>query len=79
MTVDTERLDDIICDAVAFIKIDVEHHEYDVLDGARNTIDKYKPVICIESFDKSRLEEYAKDMGYTQIFELPESNYVLMP
>jgi FkbM family methyltransferase len=77
--VDTERLDDIICDPVAFIKIDVEHHGYDILDGARDTIDKYKPIICIESFDRSRLEEYTTGMGYTQLFEFPESNYVLMP
>lgn len=78
-TVDTQRLDDIIHDPVAFMKIDVEHHEYDVLEGARETIDKYQPVMCIESFDRSRLEEYAKSIGYTQFFEFPESNYVLMP
>lgn len=33
---------------VDFIKIDVEGFEYDVLQGAKNTILKYKPLIMVE-------------------------------
>ena len=34
---------------VDFIKIDVEGHEPDVLGGARKTLMRWKPVLCIES------------------------------
>jgi len=39
---------DSISGAPAFIKIDVEGHEIEVLKGARQTIEKYKPVIWFE-------------------------------
>lgn len=75
--VSIERLDDIMQDPVAFMKIDVENHEYEVLQGALELILKNKPVICIETFgDPSRLLEL---VGYTQLFTFPESNYVMMP
>lgn len=78
--VDTQRLDDMGIDVpVSFIKIDVEHHEYEVLEGAQELIKKNSPVMCIESFDRDKLEAYRKSIGYTQIYELPECNYVIMP
>lgn len=33
---------------ISLIKIDVEGHEFQVLEGAKNTINKYKPIIYIE-------------------------------
>ena len=33
---------------ISVIKIDVEGHEFEVLEGAINTIDRYKPIIYIE-------------------------------
>jgi FkbM family methyltransferase len=48
--VSTARLDDVIpADfAPAFIKIDVEGAEYAVLNGARDTLKRYKPTIWFE-------------------------------
>jgi FkbM family methyltransferase len=75
--VDMECLDDIVHDPVSFMKIDVENHEYEVLQGAKELIMKNKPVICVETFgDPERL---LKLVGYTQLFTFPESNYVMMP
>ncbi len=62
---------------VSFIKIDVEGHEYKVLEGAKEVIQKWHPVICIETFDADRLKEYADSTGY-DIFNAPEHNYVLI-
>ena len=35
-------------DQIDFIKIDVERHELNCLEGARNTLEKYSPVVGIE-------------------------------
>lgn len=36
---------------ICLIKIDVEGHEFEVLEGAKNTIQKYNPVIYIEVWE----------------------------
>ena len=41
-------------DRVNLIKIDVEGHEFDVLEGARLLIEKNKPIILIEVFKKNK-------------------------
>ena len=42
------RLDDIVTEAVGFVKIDVEGHEVEVLEGATKTIAANKPALLIE-------------------------------
>lgn len=51
---------------VDFIKMDIEGMECDALDGARETIQKFQPVIYME-IDKNteRLTEKVMEMGYT--------------
>lgn len=48
LEVPVKRLDDYALAEVDFIKIDVEGHEYEVLDGAKETILGNKPVLLIE-------------------------------
>ncbi len=43
-----EKLDNINIKDIGFIKIDVEGHELEVINGARETIVKNKPVLLIE-------------------------------
>lgn len=60
---------------IRFIKIDVEGYEPLVLEGARNTIRVYKPVLYIEITD-----QWFREHGYTkqQIFDyLLSENYEL--
>jgi len=71
------RLDDYIntntIDDVGFIKIDVEGHEFEVIDGSVETINKFKPLILCESENRHILHtgrttemflDYMKDLQY---------------
>ena len=48
------------------IKIDVEGHEYEVLEGAKETIEQFKPYILIETFKpkRPRLNEWCELNNY---------------
>ena len=46
--VKVEKLDNILIEDIGFIKIDVEGHELEVIEGAKETIIKNKPVLLIE-------------------------------
>ncbi len=54
-----ERLD--------FIKLDVEGAEFKALEGGREAIERYKPVICIEASEDDEFREiveYLANLGY---------------
>jgi len=46
-----------------FIKIDVQGLELQVLEGAKKTIQKYRPIILIESIN-DQIRAYLKEYGY---------------
>ncbi|MEH6474812.1 MAG: FkbM family methyltransferase [Sneathiella sp.] len=50
--VDARRLDDMDLGDIGFIKIDVEGFELEVLEGARETLAKYRPNLVIEMEEK---------------------------
>ncbi|MEI0604859.1 FkbM family methyltransferase [Brachyspira alvinipulli] len=58
---------------VTFIKVDIEGMEYDFLEGAKETIKKYKPkiAICIYHYpcDLHRIFEYIKKIDSTYKFK----------
>ena len=43
-----EKLDNIQIKNIGFIKIDVEGHELEVIKGAKETINKYNPILLVE-------------------------------
>ena len=70
-----KKLDNFeISNNIGFIKIDVEGHELEVIDGAINTITKNMPVLLIEIEErhtqKSVLDSisYIKNIGYDCFF-----------
>ena len=79
-TVKIERLDDVYQGVPSIIKIDVEMHELQVLLGAENIINKYKPAIYIEIFDfeTSPIIPFLRNLGYTTILPKPDSNYLCL-
>jgi len=67
-----------------FIKIDAESHEYEILSGMNQTIDKYHPIITVEvgDFDiegvpsSRKIIEFLIDKGY-QPYEYIEGNIII--
>jgi len=74
-SIDTMKLDDLEYKSpVDFIKIDTEGSELYVLEGATETIAKYKPLIQVETNDcsanffgysKEKIVEFVKQHGYS--------------
>ncbi|WP_417681647.1 FkbM family methyltransferase [Roseibium sp.] len=66
------KLDDFNFADVDFVKIDVQFHELQALRGARKTLERNSPVLCIECCRRTsdeyiyvaRIIEYLLDLGY---------------
>ena len=71
----------IIENKIDFIKIDVEGFEIEVLKGALLTIQKYLPIIWVESFDDKYIsvENFLTENGYVLRESLPNSNHIFIP
>ena len=78
--IDLKRLDDVYTGIPSIIKIDVETHEFEVIQGAANIIKTYKPSMYIEIFDfeTSPIIPFLKDIGYKTILPRPEHNYLFI-
>jgi FkbM family methyltransferase len=70
----TLKIDDLGLDECNLIHLDVEGYEKFALAGARDTIVKCRPVICIENCEKwlkrydtniSEIEDFLATLGYT--------------
>jgi FkbM family methyltransferase len=56
VNVPTARLDAIVHQDVAFVKVDVEGHELNVLNGAVELLEHSQPVFLVEAEDRHRVE-----------------------
>ena len=71
--------DDVYNGTPSIIKIDVECHELQVLDGAKETIKKYMPSIFVEIHDfceDNEVHKYLKSFGYDDPEPRPENVYL---
>ena len=68
------RLDAVIDQDVAFVKIDVEGHELNVLNGAVELLERCQPVFLVEAEDRHRAEatrsvfEFFRSKSYRGFF-----------
>lgn len=68
------RLDAVVRQDVAFVKIDVEGHELNVLNGAIGLLERSQPVFLVEAEDRHRAEatrlvfEFFRDRAYRGYF-----------
>ena len=69
------RLDALKLERIDLIKIDVEGMELDVLEGARTSIDRYHPILTVETIktDFDRLTNLLAELDY-QVFQLDRIN-----
>lgn len=76
--VPTIVLDQLNIPKCDLIQLDIEGYEYKALNGAINTINKFKPVLCIEFCEKwlnryddnsEKVLELLTNLGYTQVEE----------
>ena len=66
-SIKTMKLDDIkFSNKVSFIKIDVEGHELNVIDGAKETLKKHKPNLIIEIEEKHSKIPLLESINYIQ-------------
>ncbi len=77
--VSTIRLDDLRIFDVSLIKIDVEGHEEQCLEGAMETIRRCKPVLWLESHTFEFIEKYSKILNYKVVWSDNYINYILYP
>lgn len=74
LNVPMARLDAVVHDDVAFVKVDVEGHELNVLNGAVDLIERCRPIFLVEAEDRHRegatasIFEFFDDHGYNGFF-----------
>lgn len=72
----TARLDSLVKDDVAFVKIDVEGHELTVLRGAAGVIERSKPIFLVEAEERhhelttASVFRFFSDLDYEGFFVL---------
>lgn len=72
--VELQTIDMLGLPICSLIKIDVEGMEKEVLEGAKNTISRLRPVMYIENDRKEKQEDliaYTKSLGYRLFWHLP--------
>ena len=63
--IQTKKIDELSFDnKISFIKIDVEGHELEVIEGAKNTIKRDKPVLLVEIEKQYTKKEVAESINF---------------
>jgi FkbM family methyltransferase len=80
-SIQLEKLDDVYTGTPSLMKIDVEGHEFEVIRGAVETINRHRPFLYVEifGFEESPIPGFLERLGYKQVVQRPEHNYLFIP
>ena len=70
-TAEVRTIDSYEFDSVDLIKIDAEGEDDNVIEGARNTIEKHKPLIIIDTLERKNIDGYRCSWGSNLSFYEP--------
>jgi FkbM family methyltransferase len=81
VSVNVKRLDDVYQGHASFVKIDAEGHEYEILQGMTNLLQKHRPNLLIEIGDfetqKDKFLSFLSQFGYNNFIPRPEHMYLI--
>lgn len=77
--VDILTIDSLMLDKVDLIKIDVEGMELSVLEGALNTITKYKPILFVEFLKSNTTSLYNTLLSFGYDIDKVDDNFLCIP
>jgi FkbM family methyltransferase len=78
LTIDSVSIDSLQLPRVDFMKIDVEGHELNVLQGGRRTLEQHHPTLMVEVSSPGTADFLCKEMGYRQPVTISPSNQLFI-
>lgn len=73
-TIPTYRIDDLEVYDCNLIQLDVEGYEIKILQGGKNTIERFKPLISVED-TTSLIEEFLEPLGYKKLATIDRDTF----
>ncbi|TYC53622.1 FkbM family methyltransferase [Rhodobacterales bacterium] len=72
---------DLKLEALDLIKIDIEGFEVDTLAGARKSLEKFKPVICVRAVGMAlpKVDQFLEEFDYLRRENIGWSTYIYTP
>jgi FkbM family methyltransferase len=73
-----DTIDLCVKNRISLVKIDIEGSEYNVLKGARKTLQFYKPTMIIEIFPENQeaVSGMLKSIGYSRIEQIAKDDFI---